>query len=155
MNNIDFKTFVENGAFFARLLNNSIFIESKIISILSKDKLTINDLKLFYAIAYLESGKKNTVKNISDYLYVSPAACSRTINNLAKNKYVEINKSKEDKRISYITLTKKSIDIINQTNLYHVRLYNGLKKYFEQEKLVDTLEVLKVLDNIIIEQKLL
>ncbi len=155
MDNIEFKTFAENGAFFARLLNNSIFIESKIISILSKDKLTINDLKLFYAIAYLKESNKNTVKNISDYLYVSPAACSRTINTLAKNKYVEIIKSKQDKRISYINLTKSSLDIINQTNLYHVRLYNALKDYFDQEKLVDTLEVLKVLDNIIVNQKLL
>lgn len=152
---MDFFKAIENGAFFARLLNNAVFVEAKIINIVSKGNLTLNDTKILYAIAYLSESNKSTIKNIADYLYLSPAACSRTVNQLIKNKYVELTKSKVDKRVAYLSLTQISKEFINQINLYHVRLYYGLKDSFDNEKLLDTLEVLKKLDNLVVEQKLL
>ena len=152
---MDFFKVTENGAFFARLLNNAVFVENKIINIVSKGKLTLNDTKILYSIAYLSESNKSTIKNISDYLYLSPASCSRTVNQLIKNKYVVLTKSKVDKRVSYLYLTEESKEFLNQINLYHVRLYYGLKDSFDNQKLLDTLEVLKKLDNLVVEQKLL
>ena len=146
--------YFNTGAFIARFLNNAIFIENRIVQIVTKNKLTINDVKILYATGYLLEKRENQIKYLSNYLFITPAACSLSVNKLIKNNYIYIKKDKIDRRNNYLYLSSKAVETINKINLYQLRLYNILIKKFDLEKVSSTIEVLKQLDEIMANSEL-
>ncbi len=118
---------LEHGAFIARFLNNAVVIESKIVSSVSLGKLTLNDGKVIYALSFLTLKGKNQIKYVSDYLILTPAACSTAVKKLEKYGYVKAVREKNDKRNVKLVLSDKAYQFIVAVNAYHSRLCNEYK----------------------------
>lgn len=64
----------------------------------------------------INENKVITQKDISALLQRDKTTISRSLNVLVKKEYLKKNESVEDKRVSYIILSKKGKDILDKTN---------------------------------------
>ena len=102
-------------------INNKLFIE--FIEKLSK-KYNINHLQLY--IIVLSSYDKMNVSTLSETLNITKSAVSQALVGLSIKRLIIKKQSKEDKKIFYITPTKKAEKIKNEiadSFLYKYQLF--------------------------------
>lgn len=117
-----------------------------------KYNLSQNEIEI---IMYIKrKPKKNTAKDIVEYLGVSKGMISRSIDILIGKEILEIEKDKVDKRIVRLKINKKSskliVDLEKSSNKFFENLIAGVsneKVDIFTEVLADMIKNLEILEN--------
>ncbi len=67
-----------------------------------------------HLLKMIEKNPLITVKDIAGLSHITTAAISQTINNLIEEKYIIKQQSREDKRVYFLQITEKGIDILEE-----------------------------------------
>ncbi|MCM1989169.1 MarR family winged helix-turn-helix transcriptional regulator [Oceanirhabdus seepicola] len=120
------------------------FIEKKL-----KEK-GLNDLVPSYGniltVLYDNDGKL-TMKEIGELIGKDKSTVTVLVNKLSKLGYVKKEKSKEDRRVTYVKTTEKSIEIEEKFNDISKEVYLTAYKDFSVEEKEVLLKLLKKLNN--------
>lgn len=103
---------------------------SKILTEQEVAKFCSND---FYYLSTIHELRKPNVTMIAEALQVSRPAVSVMIRKLLSMELVETEKSKEDKRVTYVTLTEKGAKIIKGDHELYSDVSNQIKKLVHNE----------------------
>lgn len=107
-------------------------MRAKLSNKLSHGEITIPQ---FHILEYLHNKKESVMREIADYLFVTPPAVTGLVDKLVKIGLVQRGFSRSDRRIINISLTPKGKNVISkiksQTNEL---LLSFLKKISAQER---------------------
>ncbi|NOY09652.1 MAG: MarR family transcriptional regulator [Spirochaetes bacterium] len=67
-----------------------------------------------HLLKMIEKNPLITVKEVAGLSHITTAAISQTINNLIEEKYIIKQQSKEDKRVYFLQITEKGIDVLEE-----------------------------------------
>lgn len=90
-----------------------------------------------------ERNEKVKVSNISDFLNLPRPGVTRTVNGMVEKGYLKKNASDEDKRVTYISITEKGLNLFEKfSKLYFEDLAKSLDHISEEEAtcMVQTIE---------------
>lgn len=108
---------------------------ARIESYLSKIGMT-NTQFLILLLLYVSGKKSENVSHISGKLGLSNVTISNVVQSLLKKELVEKQKLKEDKRYSYVMLSKKGKDFIKNFIPEYYLKYKDLFGNFDKDELV-------------------
>ncbi len=112
------------------------------MELLSEVELSYPQILLLYAL--LENGP-SSISEISQRLKITQGVVSRMVERLVEKGIVERTRDKEDRRVVYVSLSKKGRDHAERMITYHV---DRLKQKFLKVKKVDRENFLKLLQDI-------
>ncbi|SCI40929.1 transcriptional regulator SlyA [uncultured Clostridium sp.] len=95
--------------------------------------------------ALYESDKKLTMKEIAKKIGKDKSTVTSLVNKLISLGYIEKEKSAIDKRVTYISLTQKAIDIEDKFNFISSQVRETAYKNFTKEKKEEFLRLLRKL----------
>ncbi len=129
-------------------INNKLFIE--FIEKLSK-KYNINHLQLY--IIVLSSYDKMNVSTLSETLNITKSAVSQALVGLSIKRLIIKKQSKEDKKIFYITPTKKAEKIKNEIADSFLYKYQLFEEKLGKDDMAKFIELIVKFNNILEELK--
>lgn len=104
--------------------------------------ITNNDMHIIEAIGL--SGK-NTMSAVAKKLKITAGSLTTAINALVKKMYVERERSEEDRRVVYITLTEKGRKAYHHHEQFHRQMTNAVLEKLDEE---ETVVLVKLLEDI-------
>ena len=97
-------------------------------------------------LLFLEENGTSTMKTVSDHLRIKPSSVTPVIEKLFKKDILKRIADKKDRRIVYISLTKKGIkEIIKK----HKQIQKDIKNIFEELGEKNKQELIKILNIIL------
>ncbi|WP_455539718.1 MarR family winged helix-turn-helix transcriptional regulator [Terrisporobacter sp.] len=97
--------------------------------------------------ALYESDKKLTMKEIAKKIGKDKSTVTSLVNKLISLGYVKKEKSTEDKRVTYISLTPKAMDIEERFNFISSQVRETAYKNFTKEEKEEFLRLLRKLNS--------
>ncbi len=94
--------------------------------------LTINEVHVIESIGNFSPVK---LGDLASNLYITPSTLTPVVNRLLKKNYVCRYKDFNDKRISYLSLTKNGISIFNSHAKFHDEMIKSTIKTLNREQL--------------------
>jgi len=89
------------------------------------------------ALSFIGPTKEKTMKNIADYLKITPPSATEIINELEKKGLIKREGDKKDRRIVFITLTDRSkkfyFSLLKQKKLFFKKMISKLTKKDKKE----------------------
>ncbi len=112
--------------------------EEKILEILlrfrPKKMLPDNVQGMRFVCGYLGTNGITNVKELGDALEVSSARMAVILNKLEEKELVKRIKSKDDKRITYVKLTEKGYESINEVRKQMIKRFMIIKDVLGEEE---------------------
>jgi DNA-binding MarR family transcriptional regulator len=103
------------------------------------------DMMVLFCIGFCEENQKVKLSDISQRLHVTLPAVTHKVNMLESSGLIERKPSKEDKRVTFVSLTTKGTTILNETkDTYYKHLLEMMEELGEK----DTLELMRILQKI-------
>lgn len=124
-----------------------IFTTSRLIRERSKGKEHPDPFSFLQieTLRYVSENKNPPMKDVADYLYITPPSATSLIDGLVKTKMLERNFDKNDRRVVRLSVTSKGQKILSTGfNETAIRMQKILKKLDEKEQknLIEILEKL-------------
>jgi DNA-binding MarR family transcriptional regulator len=124
---------------------------AKLITLLIKAQFTANGISLtkeqFVLLMHVEEGPKPQ-SSLAMITERDKGSLTRLVQSLEKKNYVTRKMCEADGRVNHVKITKKGIDVLNQTKPIVSELFVQLKSGIEEEEKEIALKVLeKILDN--------
>lgn len=129
--------------------------EEKILEILlrfrPKKMLPDNVQGMRFVCGYLGTNGITNVKELGDALEVSSARMAVILNKLEEKELVKRIKSKDDKRITYVELTEKGYESINEVRKQMIKRFMIIKDVLGEEEFERFMIDLEKISNIDLE----
>lgn len=114
--------------------------ENTLSPILNQYQLSLNEGDV---LLFLNNNKNNTANDISKFRSISKSLVSKSINNLEKLGYLNLEADKDDKRINRLYISDRAKDITNDLLVAQKNFYKLLEKDISNEELLLLDQVLK------------
>ncbi len=121
-------------------------IRTRLSNELSKGKITIPQ---YHILDYLNDKAKATMREVADYLFVTPPAVTGLVDKLVKIQLVRRDFSSSDRRIIIISLTPKGKTAISKIKNQSNELFISLFKAFSAQEKKSFLEVTKKMEELL------
>ncbi len=130
-----------------KLFNAVLFSEEDFLKKNINDKITLKSVHVLEAIKKAE-GKDNNVSmsQIASVLGITAGTLTTMIKKLEDKDYIVKRQSKDDKRKTFVVLTKKAEKVIDVHNSYHENMIDMITRNLspkEEQSLVDLLSKIK------------
>ena len=130
-----------------KLFNAVLFSEEDFLKKNINDKITLKSVHVLEAIKKAE-GKDNNVSmsQIASVLGITAGTLTTMIKKLEDKGYIVKRQSKDDKRKTFVVLTKKAEKVIDVHNSYHENMIDMITRNLspkEEQSLVDLLSKIK------------
>ncbi len=79
-----------------------------------------------HLLKVIEKNPLITVKEVAKLSHITTAAISQTINNLIEEKYISKQQSKDDRRVYFLQITGKGIDILEENRNFRKDMLNKI-----------------------------
>lgn len=90
--------------------------------------------------------KQVSMKQVADFLAITPPSATVLINHLAKSGYLQRSSDKNDRRTVYLTLTKKGEAVMQKMILDRCKIF---KKLLSKANAKEQLELLNILTKLV------
>lgn len=124
------------------LINEIWELEEKAIITEEFKDLTNNDMHVIEAIG---PGEGNNMSSIAKKLNITVGSLTTAVNNLVNKSYVERSRSKEDRRVVYVKLTKKGMNAYHHHEDYHRQMTYAIIDKLDKEELPVLMKTLDAL----------
>lgn len=102
--------------------------------------ITNNDMHIIEAIGL--SGE-NTMSSVAKKLKITAGSLTTTVNALVRKAYVKRERSEEDRRVVYITLTEKGEKAFYHHEQFHRQMTNAVIEKLDDEEIDALVKMLK------------
>lgn len=117
--------------------------EEKFIRTLGVENLSIAEIHTIDAIGRDE---QKTMGEVANNLSITLGTLTTSVNNLEKKGYVTRNRSEKDRRVVYVSLTSKGMDVLEHHDIFH---QNMIKDIVTNLNINEEEALVKALDNLI------
>lgn len=124
-------TFETLNSILVRLFNDILSIEEKALITDEFQDISVTDMHIIEAVGIREP---RTMSMISKALGVTMGTLTTGINGLVKKGYVVRNRSEQDRRIVYASLTEKGIAAYNHHMNFHKDMINSIMEDLSEEE---------------------
>lgn len=100
-----------------------------------------------YVLIELNKAYKLTMHEISEKMNLSTSTMTRIVNNLVRDGFVRRVKDENDRRIVYVSLTEKGLDVANELQLSIKDYYRKIVTYLPNGEVEDVLNAVSLLVN--------
>ena len=114
-----------------KLFHNINDIEEQMIRTGDYKDVTANDMHVMEAIGI---GEQKNMTTVAKALHVTTGTLTISINNLVKKKYVERERSEEDRRVVLISLTPKGQKAFLHHQKFHEQMIEAVVEQLSEEE---------------------
>lgn len=114
-----------------KLFHNINDIEERMIRTGDYKDVTANDMHVMEAIGI---GEQKNMTTVAKALHVTTGTLTTSINNLVKKKYVERERSEEDRRVVLISLTPKGEQAFLHHRKFHEQMIEAIVEQLSEEE---------------------
>lgn len=125
------------------LINEIWELEEKAIITEEFKDLTNNDMHVIEAVGL---GEGNNMSAIAKKLNITVGSLTTAMNSLVNKKYVERQRSEEDRRVVYVKLTDKGVKAFRHHEDYHRQMTKAILDKLEEDEIPVLMKTLDALD---------
>ena len=114
-----------------KLFHNINDIEEQMIRTGDYKDVTANDMHVMEAIGI---GEQKNMTTVAKALHVTTGTLTISINNLVKKKYVERERSEEDRRVVFVSLTPKGQKAFLHHQRFHEQMIEAVVEQLSEEE---------------------
>src|SRR5579864_2961164 len=97
------------------------------------------------ALRFIEENKQVLMKDVADFLAITPPSATVLINNLVALGYVQRGEDKNDRRIIRLSLTKKGVNVLQKSIKERCVKFKKLLKNLNKKDQMQFLHILKIM----------
>jgi DNA-binding MarR family transcriptional regulator len=106
--------------------------------------LTIGQIEILH---FIKSKKQILMKDVSDFLGITPPSATSLINNLVLNDMLERSYDRSDRRIVLLSLTKKGSEIFEKAHKERMKIFEKIMSSLSPEEKSSLLNILKKIND--------
>lgn len=123
-----------------------IYSEEKILKDMIGDTLSLKEFHTLDVIYYAMANENNTASNIAKMLGITQGTLTTNIDRLANKGYVNKVKQDNDRRITYINLTREGLNIRQKHENMHLKVIRNAVKNLSTSERVALMNAMNKLD---------
>lgn len=122
-----------------------MLLEEEIIHKTGKKNISVKEMHVIEAVAKAEKKGSNTMKSVAEFLNLSPAALSISVNTLEKKGYIIRKGNEHDRRIVHVFLTEKGKKIDEIHEQFHFNMISKISDELNENEIKYLIASLKIL----------
>lgn len=116
--------------YIGKLIHRFMIVQNRFLQTSAAD-LTNIELR---AVSFVGDRKRCIMREVSDYLMVPKNNLTAIMNKLVRKEVIKRERTEEDRRVVYVSLTEKGLELYQQINASYMDMSNGMLDALEPDE---------------------